>query len=100
MKLLRFSIFLLCVAILGWGIYNLSEERKALDSEVDSLRERSEEIREENKFVSERIDFFKNPDNLVNEIKSQMNVVKPGESLIIVVPPNEISGESGATSTE
>lgn len=99
MKLLRLSILLFCVAILGWGIYNLSEEHKALDAEADSLRERSEEIRNENKFVSERIDFFENPDNLVNELKSQANVVKPGENLIIVVPPKE-NPESEATSTE
>lgn len=100
MRSLRIAILFFLIAFVGWGVYGLIQEHSSLDGEVEILRERSNKIKEENTLTAGRIDFFKNPDNLVKELKSQKNVVAPGESLIIVIPPKATTTPINATSTE
>ncbi len=99
MKAFRFFIFIIVVAFLGWGIIRLSGERRSVSKEVFELKDASENVKKENAVIADKIECLKNPENLVKELKSQMNVVKSGEKLIIVVPPPEVSKDSGFGTT-
>ncbi len=92
MKFWKFSVFVIVAILLGWGIYNLVVEKKNLEKEVDELNISLKTLKDENQSLVSIIEYFKNPENLLKELKSQFNYKETGEKLIIVVP--------GATSTQ
>lgn len=63
--------------------------RIELDAKRMTLEKRHSELEQQAQFVS-------NPDNLEIELRSRFNYKKPGENVIVVVPPK---GASSTTST-
>ncbi len=61
-------------------------ERRSLSREVNELKSEFQALQEENQELTARIEYFKNPENLLKEIKSQFNYREQGEGLIIIVP--------------
>jgi len=94
----RFVVILLIVALLGWGIARLLEERTTETAEVQQLTKSADALKKENAELLSQIDYYQDPENLLKELKSQFNYKESGEQLIIVVPPQATS--TGATSTE
>jgi len=82
----RKIVILAVLIVLGFGLFRLFRERSALTGEVKKIRAEFEILTEENKELEARIEYFKNPANLVKEIKSQFNYREEGEKLIIIVP--------------
>lgn len=100
MGIVRISVIIALVGLLGWGIYGLVEEHTALSEEATILREKRDLIKEENILVEEDIEFFENPENRVKLLKQQTNVVVPGEKLIIIVPSQASSSQDFPESEE
>ncbi|MDO8557346.1 MAG: septum formation initiator family protein [Candidatus Jorgensenbacteria bacterium] len=98
------SVALLAViALLGFGIYNLHGQRKALDAEVADLRAKFEKLQHKKDTTASDIEYFNNPENRLKEVKKQQNLVNSGEKLIIVVPETKTAtttASSKATSTQ
>lgn len=84
---LKASIIVIVVSILGWGIYDLIAQTRMAQKEADTWSATLKKTIAENKILNEKIEYFKNPDNLVKEAKSQFNYRKPDEKLIIITPP-------------
>ncbi|MEK7629757.1 MAG: septum formation initiator family protein [Patescibacteria group bacterium] len=91
MQLWKGIVFILVVIFLIWGIYGLIAEKNSLQNEVKDLRSNVQNLKSENNSLAQNIEYFKRPENLIKELKSQFNYKEAGEKLIIVVP--------GATST-
>jgi cell division protein FtsB len=89
MRFLRLLIIIAVVGLLSWGFYDLHNERKTFQREVNELRLKKESLEAENKSLEENIEYFKNPKNLIKELKSKFNYREEGEKLIIIVPPPE-----------
>ncbi len=86
MPLLKTIIFLLILGLLGVGLYNLRKENLALERGIHELTASLSGLEEENKTLQDRISYFRIPENLVKELKSQFNYREADEELIIVVP--------------
>lgn len=85
----RFSkslILILLFVFLAWGVYDLVVEKGSLQGEVNNLSQKVKSLENENKSLAESINYFKNPENLLKELKSQFNYHEVGEKLIIIVP--------------
>ena len=74
-----------------WGFYRLNGEREIFTEEVKKLQETADSLKRENISLVEKIEYFKNPDNLVKELRAQLNYKKQGENMIIVIPPKTTS---------
>lgn len=74
------------VILLGLGLYKLWVQNQELGAEVEDLNATLTEVKEENRELEYEIDYFKNPENLLKEVKSQFNYREQGEEMIIVVP--------------
>ncbi len=92
MRLWHVLVLLFIVGVLAVGIYNLLVKGSALEKEAAELRVSVKKISDENDELVSKIEYFKRPENLLKELKSQFNYVESGEKLIIIVPR--------ATSTE
>ncbi len=89
----RKLIILLLLVVLGFGLFKLIQEKGQLGNEVKEMRAEFESLAEENKDLAAKIEYFKNPANLVKEIKSQFNYREEGEKLIIIVPGTTSTNE-------
>lgn len=86
MRWFKILILAILVSVLGFGLFNLLQEKRKLAKEAESLREIFNTLERENKNLSARIEYFKNPENLLKELKSQFNYREADEGLIIIVP--------------
>ena len=86
MSLWKILVVLIVVALLGWGVYNLVQEKNSLGREAGELSEVLKSLEEENRTLTSKIEYFQNPENLLKEVKSQFNYREEGEGLIIIVP--------------
>jgi len=68
----RKIIVLAVLIVLGFGLFRLFREKGALTGEVKKMRAQFESLTEENKDLAAKIEYFKNPANLLKEIKSQI----------------------------
>ncbi|MDP2704425.1 MAG: septum formation initiator family protein [bacterium] len=85
----KFAILILTLFALGWGFWTIRNERVGLEKEANSLKADLSAIQEKNTETEENINYFKDPENLLKEAKSQFNYRAPGEELIIIVPEKE-----------
>ena len=79
--LVLISVFML----FGWGIYDLIIEKRVLKKDLAGLQANINVLESENKSLLESIEYFKRPENLLKELKSQFNYRQAGEGLIIIV---------------
>ncbi len=87
------------VALLGWGLYNFTVQKDALEREVGELRREVQALSDENRSLASDIEYYQRPENLLKELKSQFNYREAGEGLIIVVPASPGSGPDRPSST-
>ncbi|MEK7464198.1 MAG: hypothetical protein AAB617_00250 [Patescibacteria group bacterium] len=76
----------LVLSVLGWGLFNLIRDKNMLNAQLNDASKVLSDLETENKNLSAKIEYFKIPENLVKELKSQFNYHESGEKLIIVVP--------------
>ncbi len=96
----RWIAFAIVVLILGWGLVSLISTNNSYQSQEAALSSQLAELHEQNISLQNELDSLKNPQNLINILKSQTNYVEQGEKLIIITSPNSTStATSSATST-
>lgn len=89
MKAGKIIILVLIAALLGWGIFNLEKEKNSLRKEAKSLELTLDALKKENDSLLADIEYYKRPENLLKELKSQFNYKEEGEKLIIIVPKRD-----------
>lgn len=82
----KFFIALLILAIgwLGFSLYKVWVKKMGIDAEIEALRRKSRSLEEENKQLTETIEYLRTDDFLEKEAKEKLNLQKPGEKVIIV----------------
>lgn len=86
MKWWNYLVLFLIALALGLGIFNLAKERKTLEKETAKLEQKAEDLKKENASLISNLEYYKRPENLLKELKSQFNYKEEGEKLIIIVP--------------
>lgn len=87
-KILKSKFFIaLLVFTIGWAILSLYKvwvKKIDIDAEIEALRQRGQSLEEENKRLTENIEYLKTNDFLEREARENLNLQKPGEKAIIV----------------
>jgi len=86
MKLWMWVTLLLVIALLFLGAYNLMSTRAGLSQTFGELKAELLSLTAENVLLKDKLEYFKHPENLLKELKSQFNYTEAGEKLIIIVP--------------
>jgi len=68
------------------GLWNLYREKTGLEKEAKTLKAELEGITRGVTALEKKVEYFKNPENLLKEAKSQFNYRASDEKLIIIVP--------------
>lgn len=77
----------LVIAFLGWQFLNLYIKNISLERSSNELTALTASIKAENGNLASDINYFSNPENQEKELKSKTNYKKPGEKMIIIIPP-------------
>jgi cell division protein FtsB len=86
MRAWQVAIVVVLAGLLGWGLVGFTRESRIVKDEQRALEEKVYALREENKELAARLEYLKDPRNLVKELKSQFNYRAEGEKLVIIVP--------------
>ncbi|OGY56522.1 MAG: hypothetical protein A2Y84_01120 [Candidatus Colwellbacteria bacterium RBG_13_48_8] len=89
-----YILSLTLMAYLGYQTYLLQKERASLAKEYDEEKKEYEELKVDSEQLKEDIEYFSDPHNLEKELRSKFNYRLPNEKLIIVVPGEEVAGET------
>lgn len=95
----RYVIFVIIIALLGWGVYGVVAEKRDLSAHADTLRTELNMLDDENQTLESDNVYYGSEENLVKAAKELLNYRAPDEKLIILVSPAPESS-STATSTE
>ncbi len=86
MKWVRTIVFIAILGVVGIGLYRLQEENHELKVNIADMTATLTQVNKENDALQSRIEYFRIPENLVKELKSQFNYKEEGEQLLIIVP--------------
>lgn len=84
---------LLILAILGYQFYVLYAYNRELNGVFGVLNKKLESFKKESEWLKADLEYFSEPENIEKELRARFNLKKPGEKLIIVVPPKEINNQ-------
>ncbi len=107
LKAIFFSrIFLAALAILTfWVAVSTGRavwRKLQIEREISALKRNIAEMEQKNEELLARLDYFKSEENLEKEARSQLNVKRPGEKVVVIVgkenrdSAKESGGNSGA----
>lgn len=88
MQRILYIIFGVIAVSLGIHIYNANAVRADLAKKLYELSQSQIELEEENKKITEDIEYLSDPHNLEKELRARYNYRAPNEKMIIVVPPS------------
>ncbi len=82
-----FSI-LVMIAIAALAYYSWKEKKreKNINAEIESLRREAEAIRNSNRSLRERIEYFQTPEFRESVAKEKLNLQKQDEQVVIIKP--------------
>lgn len=83
------AALILVLAVLIYQFYQLFTYHGALEAIFAKLNQKFNSFKEENLKLQADLEYFQEPENLAKELRSRFNYKKPGEKLIIVVPPKQ-----------
>ena len=83
---LRIFAILAVAFLLGFMAYSIMKDSHTYEASVRSLRAKKAGLEASNANLSAKLEYFKNPQNLLKEARTQFNFVSPGEKVIIIIP--------------
>jgi len=87
-RVLAIILIVISLALL-WQFYQLYLQNRILSDSLSVTKEKVDNFQEENLKFQADLEYFTEPENLEKELRSRFNYKKPGEKLIIIVPPKE-----------
>src|SRR3989344_9590312 len=82
-------LFLLVAAAIIWQLYQLYLQNRVSSEVLSEIEAKTNALNQENLNLQADLNYFSDPNNLEKELKARYNYKKPGEKLIIIVPPKE-----------
>jgi len=94
MRLLKILVLIVIIGFLSWGLFNLGKQGHNLEVRINSLKIDAEVLNKENKKITDDIEYYKIPENLLKEAKSLFNYHQPQEKLMFIIPDNNAKNEN------
>lgn len=92
----KFFVFILILILIGilTAVGKESYRKYQIDKEVRALQEEIESLKEENQTLSNLLDHFSSERSLEKEARLKLNLLKQGEKLVIISPDKNIDSEN------
>jgi len=87
MKRVLTLVLLIVLLALCYQLYQLYLQNRVLKENFSLIKEKVDNFNSENLQFQADLEYFADSENLEKELRSRFNYKKPGEKMIIVVPP-------------
>jgi cell division protein FtsB len=81
------------IVLAGWRVTGLAEEFGDVRAQRMELEEKRAVLEQRHRDLEQQAQFVSDPDQLEQELRSRYNYKRPGETVIVVVPPQEEAPE-------
>lgn len=86
LRFLKISALIVLVGFLGWGLFNLGNQSRGLETKTKNLKTNAAAVEKENQIFKDNIEYYSHPENLLKEAKSLFNYRQPEEKMMIIIP--------------
>ena len=87
MKLGLAIVLSIILIFIGIRVISFVSEQRALQQNLSEIEARITAARTNQASLEARAHYLSNPANLEKEFRAEFNYVKPGEKMIVIVPP-------------
>lgn len=77
----------MAAVVIAYELIQLFIVNKKLNLDFSVSSKKLDSLKTDNVILRADLEYFKNPENFEKELRSRLNYKKPGEKMIIVVPP-------------
>jgi len=84
------------VALLAWAMYPALRIQYQTGRRVAGLQAQYDALRKKNQTLRAEVDLLKQPEGVEKAARETLNLAKPGENVIVVIPANAASGQPAA----
>lgn len=97
LKIVGAALLSLLLIFIGVKVFSFVVEEHGLASDLQSIESRLTKAKTDEADLQAEDQYLANPLNLEKELRARFNYKKPGETMIIIVPPQTTSTTSTAT---
>ncbi len=94
MKIAAIVVLSLFIILLGAQVYSFVTEEGQLGSELADVQANLTKAQAQETSLQQEAQYLGNPANLEKELRARFNYKKPGETMVIIVPPQSSSSVS------
>lgn len=87
MKVAAVVVLSFFLVIIGWQVLSFIREESRLGSQLADVQANLAKAKVQEASLQEENQYLSNPLNLEKELRARFNYKKPGEQMIIIVPP-------------
>lgn len=80
------ALFLFLMVTVGYGSYNVVRRAMVLYQESNVIQKKVEELKKKKQELEVQLQEFENPEAIEREAKERLNLKRPGEKVVVVVP--------------
>jgi len=94
-----FIIFLFLVIVgLGFSLFKINYKKYQIKKEISFLEEESHNLKYENDNFANLIEYFGSSDSIEKEARTKLNLKRPGENVVVVLPKEDDNSVEGVKS--
>lgn len=82
-------LLVLCLSAVGYITVKLYMQKSEVDSEIDKLSRKADELNRSNQELSELVKYFNTPEYKEREAREKLNLKKPGEEVVVLPKESE-----------
>jgi cell division protein FtsB len=88
-RILTFVILGVIFIFISVELVLMYVDARSLKKENETVEQKLQAVQKENVEIQNDWNYYQSPDNLEKNLREKFNYKKPGETMIIVVPPNQ-----------
>jgi cell division protein FtsB len=95
MKIVAAVALAVILVFVGARIYSFFLQERQLGKDLANIEARLTKAKYDEENLQDEVQYLANPLNLEKELRARFNYKKPGETMIVIVPPQNATATSG-----
>jgi hypothetical protein len=98
MKIAAIVVISLLLIFIGAKVYSFIAQENQLSADLSDIQNRLTKAQTDEASLQDDAKYLANPVNLEKELRARFNYKKPGETMVVIIPP-QTAATTTATST-
>ncbi len=86
---LTMFVLLVVLGLISWAVISSSSKNEKVEEQTSALDQEIEELQQQNLELTDLIDYFASTEYVEQQAREKLNLVKPGEKVVIITQSDE-----------